>query len=239
MQLLYNFFGTIMRWIYETVIQIGGEPESVSYFAITLMLMAVVSKIISMPLTYKTTQNAKKTQDLQPKLEQLKKKYGYDERILQQKTMEFYRDNNVNAAGCSSCLPLIIQLVVILGLFGVVRNPELYIFDNAAQFDEIAKNFLWISDLTLPDPYFFGLPLLNALLQLVVQRMNPATKQQSQAAGGNTMAMMTYIMPIMIFFISVNWASALLLYWTFGNVLEVVVRSIMMVFMKRKPAEEV
>ena len=153
--------------------------------------------------------------------------------------MEFYRDNNVSAAGCSSCLPLIIQLVVILGLFGVVRNPELYIFDNAAQFDEIAKNFLWISDLTLPDPYFFGLPLLNALLQPVVQRMNPGTKQQGQAAGGNTMAMMTYIMPIMIFFISVNWASALLLYWTFGNVLEVVVRSIMMVFMKRKPAEEV
>lgn len=227
-----------MRWIYETVVQIGSEPRLVSYFAITLMLMAVVSKLISMPLTYKTTQNAKKTQDLQPKLEALKKKYGYDERILQQKTMEFYRENNVSAAGCSSCLPLIIQMIVILGLFGVVRNPELYIFDNAAQFDEIAKNFLWISDLTLPDPLFYGLPLLNALLQLVVQRMNPAMKQQSQATGG-TMAMMTYIMPIMIFFISVKWASALLLYWTFGNVLEVVVRSVMMLFMKRKPAEEV
>lgn len=238
MQLLYNFFGTIMRWIYETVVQIGSEPRLVSYFAITLMLMAVVSKLISMPLTYKTTQNAKKTQDLQPKLEALKKKYGYDERILQQKTMEFYRENNVSAAGCSSCLPLIIQMIVILGLFGVVRNPELYIFDNAAQFDEIAKNFLWISDMTLPDPFFYGLPLLNALLQLVVQRMNPAMKQQSQATGG-TMAMMTYIMPIMIFFISVNWASALLLYWTFGNVLEVLVRSVMMLFMKRKPAEEV
>lgn len=227
-----------MRWIYETVVQIGSEPRLVSYFAITLMLMAVVSKLISMPLTYKTTQNAKKTQDLQPKLEALKKKYGYDERILQQKTMEFYRENNVSAAGCSSCLPLIIQMIVILGLFGVVRNPELYIFDNAAQFDEIAKNFLWISDMTLPDPFFYGLPLLNALLQLVVQRMNPAMKQQSQATGG-TMAMMTYIMPIMIFFISVNWASALLLYWTFGNVLEVLVRSVMMLFMKRKPAEEV
>lgn len=233
MQYLYNLFGTIMRWIYETASQTIKEPEAVSYFAITLMMMAVVSKLISMPLTYKTTQNAKKTRDLQPELDKLKRKFGYDQRILQQKTMEFYRDNNVSAAGCSSCLPLLIQLVIMIGLFGVIRQPELYLFDDASKFSDIAKNFFWIKDLSLPDPYFYALPLMNALLQFVVQKMNPATQQQSEATGGS-MSTMLYIMPVMIFMISMKWASGLLLYWTFGNVLEIVVRGLMMVFMKKK-----
>lgn len=224
-----------MRWIYETVSGIGTEPEMVSYFTITLMLMAVLSKLISMPLTFKTTKNAKKTQDLQPELEKLQKKYGYDERILQQKTMEFYKENNVGSAGCSSCLPMIIQLIVIIAIYNVIRNPQLYLFDNAEHFASISKNFLWIQDLTVPDPYFFGLPLINAVLQFVIQRMNPATKQQNDAMGGS-MGMMMLIMPVIIFFLSMQWPAALLLYWSFGNILELIVRLIMMVSMKDEKA---
>lgn len=229
-----------MRWLYETVLSFGSEPSSVSFFAITIILMAVVSKLLTFPLTLKQAQATKKMAQINPQLEALKKKYGYDERILQQKTMEFYKENNVSQAGCSSCFPLLIQLVIIMALFGVLRNPEMYLFDDPNRFQAIAKNFFWISDLSLKDPFWFALPLFNSLSQILVSKMNPQM-QQSQAAGGSAasqMKMMTYLMPVMFFFMFVNFASALLLYWAFGNLLEIVIRLIMKLFTKRAVANE-
>ncbi|MDY3051908.1 MAG: YidC/Oxa1 family membrane protein insertase [Ndongobacter sp.] len=229
-----------MRWLYETVVSFGSEPGSVSFFAITIILMAVVSKILTFPLTLKQAQASKKMAQINPQLEELKKKYGYDERILQQKTMEFYKENNVSQAGCSSCLPLLIQVVIIMALFGVLRNPEMYLFDDPNRFQMIAKNFFWISDLSLKDPFWFALPLFNSLSQILVSKMNPQM-QQSQAAGGSAasqMKMMTYLMPVMFFFMFVNFASALLLYWAFGNLLEIVVRLIMRLFTRKAVANE-
>lgn len=226
MQFLTNIFGQIMRFTYETVIGFGSEPQSVSYFAFMILIMGLISKLLTMPLMFKMAQSSKKMQELQPKMDQLKNKYGYDERILQQKTMEFYKENHISQAGCSSCLPLIIQLVIMIALFNVIREPGKYMFDNAAQFAEIHKNFFWIADLSKPDPLFYGLPLLNAILQFAVSFLNPAMNQQQNAPGGGSMKMMTYMMPIMFFFISLRWQSALILYWVTGNVVEVLYRGI-------------
>ncbi len=235
---LYNLFGMILKWVYGVVSGLGTEPKSISYFAMTLMAMSILSKLISIPLTYKSTQQMKKTQELQPKLEALKKKYGYDERILQQKTMEFYKENNASAAGCSSCLPLIIQFVIVIALFGVIREPAKYLFATEAEFNAISRNFFWISDLSNPDPFWFALPLINGLSQIAIMKLNPTTAQTGQSGAAGSMKMMMYTIPIMIFIMGMKWASGLLLYWGFGNVIEIIMRLIMMLFGKKKVVEE-
>lgn len=231
MEILSNFFGHIMRWIYESLSTLGNEPHFISYFAMTVLAMSVIGRLISMPMTYKMAKTARETQKIQPQLEELKKKYGYDERILQQKTMEFYKEHNLSMAGCSSCLPLIIQMVIVIALLGVMRSPGTYLFGDESKMELIAKNFFWVKNLLLPD-YWFGIPLIYAVSQFLVMKLNP-TSQQNQVGGMNTMM---YTMPVVFYFISLKWASAVLLYWAFGNILELLVRLGMKAAMSKKKA---
>lgn len=226
MSSISNIFGSIMRFFYESLQGMGAEPEVISYFAMAILLMAVISKMITIPLTYQSTKNSAKMKDFQPQLEKLKEKYGYDERILQQKTMEFYKENNLSAAGCSSCLPMIIQFVLIIALFAVLREPGKFIFDNPSQFEHIQKNFFWIQDLSKADPLqWFGLPLINMITTYASTFLNPTMRMQKDSPAGGSMAMMKF-MPLIFYFMSISWSAGLLLYWAFGNVLEIIFRLI-------------
>lgn len=222
---LSDIFGWMMGQIYHLFANSIAEPAQVSYFALTILAMAVISKLITIPLMAQTTKASAKMQALGPKTEELKKKYGYDERILQQKTQELYKEEGVSMMGCSSCLPLLIQLMLIMALFNVLREPAKYMASTLDDFSAIAKNFFWISDLLKNDPLtWFGLPLINAISQLGIQLFGPMRKQQQQMNKNMNMTFM--LMPIMFYFISVNWAAGLLLYWVFGNILELLYRGI-------------
>ncbi|WP_066925347.1 YidC/Oxa1 family membrane protein insertase [Murdochiella massiliensis] len=222
---LSDIFGWMMGQIYHLFANSIAEPAQVSYFALTILAMAVISKLITIPLMAQTTKASAKMQALGPKTEELKKKYGYDERILQQKTQELYKEEGVSMMGCSSCLPLLIQLMLIMALFNVLREPAKYMVSTLDDFSAIAKNFFWISDLLKNDPLtWFGLPLINAISQLGIQLFGPMRKQQQQMNKNMNMTFM--LMPIMFYFISVNWAAGLLLYWVFGNILELLYRGI-------------
>lgn len=222
---LSDIFGWMMGQIYHLISNSFAEPAQVSYFAITILMMAVISKLITIPLMAQTTRASSKMQELGPKTEELKKKYGYDERILQQKTQELYKAEGVSMMGCSSCLPLIIQLVLILALFNVLREPAKYMASSMDNFSDISKNFFWIPDLLKNDPLtWFGLPLINAISQLGIQLFGPMRQQQQQMNKNMNMTFM--LMPLVFYFMSVNWASGLLLYWVFGNILELLYRGI-------------
>lgn len=231
-----NFFGFIMRWAYNLFSSAGSEPELFSYFAMCLLFMALINKLISIPLMAKQTNSAKKIQDLQPQLQELEKKYGYDERILQQKQMEFYQEHNMGMGGCTSCLPMIIQIILLFAIFAVIRDPAKHMFDSMEQFEAIRKNFLWIPDLTKPDPLkFVGLPLISAALQFLSSRMMAKTNPQM-----GQMKAMSLIMPLIIYFMSIRWPAALVLYWTFNYIIDIIWRLISrFVIKKDKQPEEV
>lgn len=220
-----DLFGWLMSFFYNSIAGAIQEPQQISYFALTMLAMAIVSKIITIPLMAQSMKSSEKMQQVQPKLEELRKKYGYDERILQQKTQEFYKENGVSMTGCSSCLPMIIQLVLIIALFQVLREPAKYLAGSVENFNSIHRNFFWINDLLQADPLaWFGLPLLNAVLQMAIQFVSPQRKQQQQMGNGMNTTMM--LMPVMFYFLSINWASGLLLYWIFGNIIELIYRGI-------------
>lgn len=140
--------------------------------------------------------------------------------------------------GCSSCLMVLVQFVILLALLRVIRQPNVYMFDSQAQFDSIARNFLWIKDLNLKDPLWYGLPLMTSLSQFGVTLFTTKTnkaQQNSQMASMNTMFL---IMPLAYYFAFRSMAAALPLYWTLSSIIEIIFRFVMHFFFDKEKEKE-
>lgn len=162
-------------------------------FGLAIIGLTLLIKVLLLPLTLKQDKSMKKMKELQPILEDYKIKYGHDKNLLNQKTMELYKEKNVNPAG--GCLPLLIQLPILWALFGVLRAERGIVPSEA---------FLWLN-LVQPDPLFI-LPILNGVVSFVQQKLtgtdnNPQMKQ------------MLYIFPLMMVFISYKMPAGLQIYW--------------------------
>ncbi len=191
MSLLYGIFEKILVSIY-------GMTGS---FGLSIILLTILIKIVLLPFTLKQDKSMKEMKKLQPKIDELKKRYEGDPQVLNQKTMELYKEHKVNPAG--GCLPLLIQLPILWALFGVLRK-EGVVPDEA---------FLWFS-LVTPDP-FFVLPILNGAVSFVQQKLM-GTSSNPQ------MKNMMYIFPIMMIFISYKMPGGLQLYWLTSSVTGVI-----------------
>lgn len=191
MSLLYGIFEKILISIY-------GMTGS---FGLSIILLTILIKIVLLPFTLKQDKSMKEMKKLQPKIDDLKKKYSSDPQLLNQKTMELYKEHKVNPAG--GCLPLLIQLPILWALFGVLRQ-EGVVPDEA---------FLWFS-LVTPDPLFI-LPILNGVVSFVQQKLM-GTNSNPQ------MKNMMYIFPIMMIFISYKMPGGLQLYWLTSSVTGVI-----------------
>lgn len=226
MQILTNILGSILRFIYQSLTDLGNEPEIISYYAIALIIMALLQKIVTMPLTFKSAENSKKGMELQPQIKQIMDKYKNDPETQNRKIKEVYEANNYQpGGGCGGCLTMLIPIIIIFAMLSVIRDPEAYI--TAKDGVEIAKNFLWVPDLSQADPHILGLPFLYSLSMFFYTTLT----QQAQGAMANqqpememTNKMMKYVMPIMFFFFSRKWAAGIILYWTVSNLIEIVTR---------------
>ncbi len=191
MSLLYGIFEKILVAIY-------GMTGS---FGLSIILLTILIKIVLLPFTLKQDKSMKEMKKLQPKIDELKKRYEGDPQVLNQKTMELYKEHKVNPAG--GCLPLLIQLPILWALFGVLRK-EGVVPDEA---------FLWFS-LVTPDPFFI-LPILNGAVSFIQQKLM-GTNSNPQ------MKNMMYIFPIMMIFISYKMPGGLQLYWLTSSVTGVI-----------------
>ena len=120
----------------------------------------------------------------------------------QQETMALYKTEKVNPAG--GCLPLLLQMPVFFGLFRLLQTSI-----NIRHEPWI----LWIKDLSLKDPYYI-LPILMGVTQIIVTKMSPTSADSSQKK-------MTYIMPVVMVFLFMNFSSGLNLYWFMSNLLQI------------------
>lgn len=186
MSYLYGIFGKILNLFYG----ITGS------FGLSIILLTVLIKLILLPVTLKQDKSMKEMKKLQPKIDELKKKYKGDPQLLNQKTMELYKEHKVNPAG--GCLPMLVQLPILWALFGVLRK-EGVVPD---------ETFLWFSLIT-PDPLFI-LPILNGLVSFIQQKvMGTASNPQ--------MKNMMYMFPLMMVFISYKMPGGLQLYWLISS----------------------
>jgi YidC/Oxa1 family membrane protein insertase len=191
-------------------------------YGVVILLMSLIIKIITYPLTQKSYSSMKRMQLIQPKIKELQEKYKNNQQVLQQKTMELYKEEKVNPMG--GCLPMLLQLPLLYGLFIVFRT--------AIEFRG-APFMLWINDLSVPDSLFsFGvnvpllgtefsvLPILMTVLMVIQQRLSgsgPATTPQQ----AQQQKMMQWLMPAMMFFLFYRFPSGLVLYYLTFNALTI------------------
>lgn len=220
MNLLSDLLGKLFSFIYETIESIGIESASVSAYAYTLIAMGLIYKLLTIPMTLQAAKSQKKQQEMQPELDKLQKKYGYDQEIYQKKLMEFQKENNMMQGCGGTCLTFILQMVIVFALYNVIRNPQ----DYLRNYESMSRVFFWIPDLAKMDPTGFVLPLINSVSQLGYQFLNRSTVQSSAQAGG--MQTMMYAMPIIFFFVFRTLPAGLVLYWSVGNVVEILIRGI-------------
>ncbi len=190
--------GALLKLIYDMV----------GNYGISIILFTILTKILLLPINIKQTQSTKKMNELNPKIKALQAKYKNDKERLNEKLMELYKEEKYNPAG--GCLPLLIQMPIIIALFRVLQSPTTFVF-TPEQFDAISKSFLWLPDLGLPDKMYI-LPVLSALTTYFQMNM--------VAAKGNTdpnMKTMNMVMPIMLGWITVKFPSGLAMYWVVGN----------------------
>ena len=199
MNIISNALGHVLRIIFELVQNYG----------LSIILFTIVVKVLLLPLTIKQTKSTKAMQDIQPKIQEIQTKYKDKPEKQQQEIMKIYTEAKINPL--AGCLPLLIQMPILIALFSVLREPVTYgVFVDQEQLATAAKGFLWVQDLTKPDVI---LAILSGATTFLMQTlMMPKDQQQG------SMKMMTYVMSPMMLFWGFTFPAGLTLYWTIGNV---------------------
>jgi YidC/Oxa1 family membrane protein insertase len=154
--------------------------------------------------------------EMQPKMKAIQQKFAHDKQEMQRRLMEFYKEEGYNPM--SGCLPMIIQMPILMGLFMLLRNPGVYLGGDAKMVMAAHEGFFWIHDLGTPDPWI--LPILAGLTTFATYSvsqmgMGAMPGQENQTQG--MMKVMKYVFPIMIFWMAKSFPAGLALYWFTGN----------------------
>ena len=120
---------------------------------------------------------------------------------------------------------MVVQMIVIMGLFALLRTPMKYLTDENMLY-AIHETFLWIPDLAQPDKWI--LPLAAAAATFVSFSMSSSTADAASMAGGgnakqgNMMSkMMKYFFPIMILWFARTYPAGLAIYWFGSQVIQI------------------
>lgn len=218
MELLRNLLGMFVRALYNGLHGSFGEPESISFFAISIILATIILKLAMLPLSFSQIKNQKKMAELQPEIQKLQQKYKNDPQTLAQKQQKLYKESNYSMLG--GCLPMIVTLIVLIAFYRVFMYPAKYIFTEPGLYDSIQKNFFYIPNIDNPDKTVF-MPLLAGITTFLSSYLTQKTQPQPEQGGGMMNTMMI-VMPLLIFYMGRNFATALVLYWIVSNVFQLV-----------------
>ena len=196
----------------------------VGNMGVAILIFATVLRILMLPIAGKSFESMAKMKKIQPKMKRLQEMYKNDRMRLQQETLALYKKENVNPA--SGCLPLLIQIPVFFSLYKVL---SVSIEMRQAPF------FGWIHDLSMPDPLsvftLFGLipwnvpsflnigvwPVLMGITMYLQQKMNPPMTPSNDQKQPSVLKWM----PVIFTFMMGQFASGLVIYWTWSNVLSI------------------
>lgn len=193
----YGIFWPISSTIFWMMQQIYNV---VGNWGWSIVLVTVIIKLLFYHLSAKSYRSMSAMKKLQPKIEQLKERFGDDKEKLTKATLELYRTEKVNPM--AGCFPILIQIPVFIALYWVlVESVQL----------RQAPFIFWIHDLSQQDPYYI-LPVLMGISMFIQQRLNPPPPDPMQA---KLMMMMPVIFTVMF----MNFPAGLMLYWFVNNTL--------------------
>lgn len=230
---LVKFFDEILKFSYGFTHNYG----------ISIILMTILIRLILYPLMQKQMVSMREMQKIQPLMKEVQERYKNNKEKLNQELMKLYKEHKVNPMG--GCLPLLIQMPILILLFQVLR-----VFEYKDKLGRIVGGFLWIPNqveiilkdglhkfvggLAAPEQLIplgkgiFGIqyigimPFLIGVSMFYQQKMTTAPPTTPGKEGGSaeqTQKMMTIMMPLLIAFMSFSLPSGLTLYWLVSTLL--------------------
>ena len=132
MDWLCNIFGYLLNFIYSFV----------NNYGLALIIFSVITKIIMLPLSIKQNKTLKKSGKIQKELREIQDKYSNDQERLAQETMSLYKRENMSPF--SGCLSSILQIVLLLAMFFLVKEPLTYMLkipqDQIASYEKMVNS---------------------------------------------------------------------------------------------------
>jgi YidC/Oxa1 family membrane protein insertase len=207
-------------------------------FVLAIAVFTVLIRLLTLPLNLRQQRSSMKMQEMQPQIQAIQKKFKDNPQKMQE---EFQKIGYNPAESLAGCLPLVIQMPILIGLYrGIIfllgTTPQ-SMFDltqrvwswvgagiNLAELLPVQSRFLWL-DLGQPDPLFI-LPVLVVVTMFAQQKLlSPATSKSSspgQKDDNPAAAMsqsMQYTMPIMFGFFSLQFQAGLSIYFVLSNLI--------------------
>jgi len=208
----FGFWGVIARPLFLWLRWIEGIVRNWGW---AICIQTLIINLALMPLRISSMKSALKMQKIQPQMNSIKekyKKYGMrDPRRQEMNTEigELMKQQGVSPVG--GCLPLAIQMPFLFAYYGMLGSA----------LDLRHASWLWIHDLSSADPLHI-LPIGIFFTMLLMQRMTPQAGMDPQQQK-----MMNVMMPVMMGFLSWNFASGLCLYWSEGNLIAIAQQAVM------------
>ncbi len=198
---------------------------------VAIIVLTILIRFILVPVMNPSLKSMKKQRDLQPELDELKKKYKHDKQKMAEMQMALFKKHGINPA--SGCLSQIAMLIVLIALFNVIRlftiNGDYSLINSKIYSDQfkisagetVNTNFLYM-DLSKPDPYFI-LAVLSGILQFIASKMTlpyvekaekaaKATEPKSDDIAFQMQQQSLYMMPVMNVIIGITLPAGVVLY---------------------------
>ena len=201
--------GYLLTFIYKLV----------GNYGISLIILTVLVKLLLYPLYYKQIKSTASMSSLQPKMKAIQEKYKNDKEKMNEEMAKLSKNENFNPMG--GCLPTLIQLPILWGLFTLLRNPIRYIADENMIF-AVHQSFLWIKDLGQPDLWI--LPIAAAVSTYISFAMTQQLTGQNEMMGGQGKSMnmiMKYFFPLSILWLARAYPAGLAIYWAGGQFIQI------------------
>jgi YidC/Oxa1 family membrane protein insertase len=218
----------VLIWLYNVL---PGNDIGFAIIALTILV-----KVVLYPFSVQQIKQQRALQALQPKIDEIRARLKDDKDAQAKELMELYKREKVNPA--ASCLPLLVQLPVFIGLFNALRQGLAskglnLLYPFVSNPGTINHMFLGLVDLSKPN---YVLAVLAGLVQFwqtkqIMQKPSPAAAPPNEVKGSEgaqdeSMAammnkQMMYIMPLVTIFIGVTLPGGLALYWLTMSILTV------------------
>jgi YidC/Oxa1 family membrane protein insertase len=193
---ILSFLAKPLFWVLDRIHDLVGN------WGWAIIILTLLIKLAFYKLSETSYRSMAKMRNVQPKMQQLKERYGDDKQRMNQALMELYKKEKINPLG--GCLPILVQIPVFIALYWVLlESVEM----------RQAPWILWIQDLSTRDP-FFVLPLLMGATMIAQYKLNPAPMdpiQQKLMMG----------LPIVFTVFFAFFPAGLVLYWFVNNLLSI------------------
>jgi YidC/Oxa1 family membrane protein insertase len=212
---LIGWLATLMKYVLDFFYIL------IPNYGIAIILLTILTKVVFLPLTFKSSESMAKMATLNPKMTEIRARLKDKPDKMNQEIAELYKREKINPL--SGCLPLLLQMPIFFALYNLLQS----------HFELRGALFIpgWITDLSAPESILtfpFAIPLVGwtalrllPLLMVASQILSSKFTQPSGAPqqGGGQAKLFAYALPIVFLFILYDMASGLVLYWTVQNIL--------------------